>query len=335
MGIIMRTIVCTGDSHTWGQGAPGLEESFSPPVMAGDLRLISFQYDSYVNLLRRMVNQKTGAFAHELDAQRLQLLPGTEKHKLRNGCVVLEETPFYLNTVTSFIRIQFLANESPSQAAIFLDEKLHTKINLHTDNPVNAYQTVSLFCNDCGKHQITIAPRRGTVQLYRIETYAGPAAVLNSGIGSCPTFRFLSDYWENYVQALRPSVVVLEAHTINDWLAGDPLPVYRKRLKNMVETLRASGCEVVMLTVSPILGAQDLPFNPIAYPLYVEESRRVAAECGVALCDANTLMEHRLNGLSQEEARALLFHDNWHVNALGHRIYAEALFDCLVENHLI
>lgn len=331
----MRTIVCTGDSHTWGQGIPGLEEYFSPPVMAGDLRLIPFKYDSYVNLLRRMVNQKTGSSARELDAQFLQQLPDVGKLDFRNGCAVIDDTPLHLNTVTGLIRIQFLSNETPSRAAVFLDGKLQRDLNLQKDNPINGYQTSSFFCDTDGEHQLTICSQQGEVQFYRIETYSGQTAVLNSGIGSCPTFRFLSEYWDNYVQALHPSLVVLEPHTINDWLAGDPLPVYHRRLKNMVEKLMASGCDVIMLTVSPIMGSQDIPFNAVAYPSYVEESRRVAAECGIFLCDANALMERRLKGLANEEAFSLLFHDNWHVNALGHRIYAEALFNMITQNHLI
>lgn len=67
----MKTIVCTGDSHTWGQGADGLFSSISPPAEAGELRLAGFSYPCYVNLLRDWFNARTGSRAGELSAGEL------------------------------------------------------------------------------------------------------------------------------------------------------------------------------------------------------------------------------------------------------------------------
>ena len=49
----MKKICFTGDSHTWGEGASGLVESFNPPVLGGDKRFAGFEYPSYVNLIRK------------------------------------------------------------------------------------------------------------------------------------------------------------------------------------------------------------------------------------------------------------------------------------------
>ncbi len=304
----MKTIICTGDSHTWGQGIPGLESTFSPPVAVGDLRLVSFKYDSYVNLLRHMVNQKVVGSAQEVEGG---LLCSKVNAKL--------------------IRIQLLSSQAASAAAIYIDGALQREVSLKK----GIYHTLSIFCDKDGEHELEIHTEWGAVSLYRIELYSGDAAVVNCGIGSCPTFKFYTDYWDTYVTELRPSVVVLEPHTINDWLAGDPPSVHNKRLKSMVEKLRAADCDVVMLTVSPILGSQDIPFNKVAYNLYVEEGRRVANECGISICDANAVMTRRMEGLTEDESRSLLFNDNWHVNELGHRIYAESAYDTLVQNNLI
>ena len=54
----MKRILCTGDSHTWGQGATGLMTMFDPPVCNGDLRLTPFIVESYVNRLRRIIENK-------------------------------------------------------------------------------------------------------------------------------------------------------------------------------------------------------------------------------------------------------------------------------------
>lgn len=331
----MKTIVCTGDSHTWGQGIPGLEGTFSPPVTAGDLRLVSFKYNSYVNFFRRLVSQKTGSSAVEFEAQSLQHLPDSGKSDIKNGCALINDIPVNITADMGLVRIQFLSGTEPSGAIILLDGKTQREIDLRTDNPVNGYRTVSFFCNPDDKHTLTIKALWGVVQLYRIEIYSGEVAVLNSGVGSCTVSKFLSEYWDNYVQVFHPYAAALEPHTINDWLTGETPAEYHRHLRALANKFRTSGCEAVMMTVSPILGSQDIPFNKISYPSYIEESRRVAVECGISLCDTNAVMGIRLKGLTDEKARSLLFNDNWHVNELGHRIYAEALYDEFIRNGLI
>jgi len=59
---MIKTTVCTGDSHTWGQGATDAEQSLNSPAEGGDLRLVSFQYGCYVNLLRKMICERTDSF---------------------------------------------------------------------------------------------------------------------------------------------------------------------------------------------------------------------------------------------------------------------------------
>ena len=70
----MKRILCTGDSHAWGQGVKGLLEEFTPAVVAGDLRLASFRTAGYVNRLRRRVEEKTGSFSREWSAGALAAL---------------------------------------------------------------------------------------------------------------------------------------------------------------------------------------------------------------------------------------------------------------------
>ena len=60
----MKIIVCTGDSHTWGQGAQGACEGFATPLMGGDLRPVAWESNGYVNLLRR----RFGAVAQQWES---------------------------------------------------------------------------------------------------------------------------------------------------------------------------------------------------------------------------------------------------------------------------
>ena len=324
----MKTIVCTGDSHTWGQGIAKLEESYDPPVTAGDFRLVPFHFGCYVNLLRDMVNEKTGSSAKELSAEVIRCIYGKKQYF---DCAVIDNTPLDLPSNAELIRIQFHYLDTPSKAAVYINGVLQREINLQRSDITNGYKIESFFCESEGKHQLTITSQQGIVLVYRIELYSGKVAVINCGIGSCPTFRYLTEYWNDYVVSLKPSLVILEPHTINDWLAADPPSVYGQRLKEMIDRLRDMNCGVVMMTVSPIAGPQDVPFNKILYSDYVEESRKVAKICNVPVCDANAVMNSQIKGLTEDEAFKLLFNDNWHVNAYGHSIYAREVFQTLVE----
>lgn len=324
----IKTIVCTGDSHTWGQGIPKLEDTFDPPVTAGDLRLVSFRFGCYVNLLREMINEKTGSSAKELTAEDIRRIYG-KKQIL--DCAAVDDTPLQLHTHAQLIRIQFHYLDAPSKAAVYIDGVLVREIDLQRADIRNGYRTESFFCEPEGEHRLTVISRQGTVALYRIEQYFGTTAVLNCGVGSSPTFRYLSEYWNDYVVSLKPSLCIMEPHTINDWLAGDPPNVYGQHLKEMIDRLRAINCGVVMMTVAPIAGPQDVPFNKTPYSDYVEESRRIAKICGVPQSDANAVMNSRIQGLSEDEAFKLLFCDNWHVNAYGHGIYANEAYRTLID----
>ena len=179
----MKTIICTGDSHTWGQGVAKLEESFDPPVMAGDLRLVPFHFGCYVNLIRNMVNEKTGSSAKELSAEDIRRIYGKRQYL---DCAVIDDTPFELHTGAGLIRIQFHYLDMPSKAAVYIDGVLQREIDLQKSEITNGYRTESFFCESEGEHRLTITSQQGNVLVYRIELYFGEAAVLNCGIGQCP-----------------------------------------------------------------------------------------------------------------------------------------------------
>jgi len=310
----MKTILCTGDSHTWGQGVPGLLESFSPPVEAGEKRLAPFGFPCYVNLLREAVNKKTGSAAREFSSAELP----------SHGPLEYEG---------ELIRLQ-LTCRGTGRAEVLLDGGPAGEAEFFGADTQTAYKNLSFF-RAPGKHSLEIKVKEGAVSLYRAEAYCGRAAVVNSGIGSCPAERFFSEFYEDYVAALRPDTVIMEAHTINDWLLGDPPETYRARLVNAISRLSRQGIRVILVTVSPILGEQALPFNRFPYESFIRQSRLAAAQTDTPLCDANALMKKLVSGLDSSGAAELLFADNWHVNALGHRIYAESIYRALSENNII
>lgn len=73
-------------------------------MTVGDLRLVSFRFGCYVNLLREMINEKTGSSAKELTAEDIRRIYG-KKQIL--DCAAVDDTPLQLHTHAQLIRIQF------------------------------------------------------------------------------------------------------------------------------------------------------------------------------------------------------------------------------------
>lgn len=84
----MKKICFTGDSHTWGEGASGLAESFNPPVVGGEKRFSGFEYPSYVNLVRKAVLDKTNSVNHEYNCNTFK-----GEYETEYGCVCVDSIP--------------------------------------------------------------------------------------------------------------------------------------------------------------------------------------------------------------------------------------------------
>jgi hypothetical protein len=279
----MKTIVCTGDSHTWGQGPNGVETHFTdPPVCGGELRPVPFRYPCYVNLLRDEINRITGSSAFETE-------PRTEI----TGDYVINDR---VDLARFYYR--FDGHNNITAESAFASDKI-----TETENAVYLFD-----------EKLTIKPKH-KLYLHRCELYSGNYAVINSGVGSCTTTRYLEQFYENYVKRFHPSVIAAEAHTINDWLNKVTLPEVNANLRRIL-----TGCpkaKAILLTVSPIGGETALPFNITDYEEYIAESRLAAGKAGCVIADANLFI-----GTDK-------FSDNWHVNEDGHRIYFETIMNAL------
>lgn len=313
----MDIILCTGDSHTWGQGATGQMESFSPPVVNGDLRQGGFVFPNYVNELRRMINAQTGSYAGEDCSVRL-----------------IGKTPVLLEQTASMFRMQFACKQERCVVRITAEDGQEKTLDLTADQE-NVYRNVQMLFAQEGPHCLSITSETENAVLYRTEWYGGSQAVINNGVGSSSTARYVECFWKDYVEELSPSLVIMEAHTINDWLLADGPENYQKRLENMIERVQQLGSRVVLVTVSPIIGEQTRPNVDIPYSDYVEASRRAAAKMRIPLCDANAIMSACISNMSEDRAAELLFWDQWHVNDRGHQLYAQMIFQTLQQLHYL
>lgn len=321
----MIRILCTGDSHTWGQGAKGLEEEFDPTWVGGELRLGSFRTGTYVNRLRNMVNEATGSSVQEWLAVELAPEKGLE---FIAPCALLGPEGVSVQATGALIRVECAMANEVSEVEILIDGEVVHEENLYAEDTHNAYRIMTLHADD-REHNLTIRAKQGRVRLFRIESYTGPCAVINSGVGSCPVQQMRERFWEDYVAAVKPDVMLMEAHTINDWLTGDTPQMYCGHLIGMIDDCLALGAEPIVMTVAPIGGDQRLEGLAADYDEFVEASRDAARIRGVKLCDANRMMRQMTLGLTGEQMKELILADNWHVNDRGQAIYAQLQYELL------
>lgn len=197
---MIRTIVCTGDSHTWGQGASlEAQNKLNPPVMAGDLRPLTFDQGDYVSLLRKMVSQETDSFYGEISVEKF---PGVEMFE---NCAIVENSPLTVEKPANLFRIFFKCQCLPSTAAIYLDGQKVKIVELQAEETTNAFVQIPVFAAENTSHRLEIQAVTDRVLVYRLEWYSGAYAVINSGIGSCPSKRFGTVFWDSYVVAYRPN----------------------------------------------------------------------------------------------------------------------------------
>ena len=124
---------------------------------------------------------------------------------------------------------------------------------------------------------------------------------------------------------MKPDIVIAEGHTINDWIAMDSPEEHYESLKTLVEMIQGLGAKVIFTTVSPITGCQTRPKHNRLYQEFMDQSKKIAQLPGVEFVDANAEFEKILAGMDNDQRFGLMYVDNWHVNAKGHKVYADAI----------
>ena len=141
--------------------------------------------------------------------------------------------------------------------------------------------------------------------------------------------RYTDEYFPRYVEPLKPYAIIFEGCTINDWLLTPSATQYAANLRRMLTAQRDLTPRILWHTVIPVAGSQ-VSGQGTVYADYVNAERSVAGEAGVPLVDCNVVMERRLAALPEEERVPRFYHDPWHPNGEGHRLYAEEIFPCLM-----
>lgn len=326
----MKYIVMSGDSHTCGQGASSFYITDEPtlgynPMGKGIGRNTDYATRCYVNLVREALVRRTESEAYAIEASDLAHMAHLP---MVNRCAHLTQ-PLELPVDSDALIVCFAEKKEAARVEILADgvpvktETLQAPVTRYGDW---SFRYVPVDCAQAAS--ITFRPLEGEVYIYSIEMCAGRWAVVNAGVGSCAAGRFLADYFDDCVAAFHPDIVVLEAHTINDWINTDTPETYARDLTALIARVRDIGATPILLTVSPILGEQQINGHA-PYDEYIAASIQVAQQENVRIADAHAVMAKQLAGLSEEEQRQKLFDDNWHVNDLGHKIYCDVILPAI------
>ncbi len=326
----MKIIVCSGDSHTCGQGASGFfeEDSSRAPYNIdgkGFGRYSHFTCDSYVEQVRRFVNGYTGSQSTEVEYDSIAEWYG---YSTEFRCAIIDK-PLKIRNSADFVMLLFAEQTTAAEISIYLDGKFFKTESLYAERTRfgdYSFRFIPIHCS--GVKNIEIVPTFGKVLLSRIEYHNGEYAVVNSGIGSCTTVRFMNDFFDYCVDVFKPAIILAEAHTINDWITGCTPTEYEENLIKLLDKMKALTDNTFLITVSPILGPQKIN-GSTEYTEYISASKTAAKKSGVSLVDANKVFSDMMSNMTPDEQFETLFSDRWHVNTLGHKIYAKCIIEKL------
>lgn len=322
----MKVLVCTGDSHTQGQGQDVFHDPFPEKVVKkydlvngtglGWRRL--YDTNCYVNVLREYLKERTGSTEAEVDVEFFTELKDSN------------EVVFDCEGSDMFV-FTFAEGTEETDVDVYTDGAFYKRIHFYTPAPRWddwSARDIKFMCS--GKKELKFVSVSGRVRFISGRKYSGTHAVINCGIGSCNCKSFTDLTLSRVIEDLEPYMFIAEAHTINDWLSGKTVAEYKEHLGAMLDIMRENAEHTVMMTVSPILGEQMRSgyeiYNTVDYyDNYVEASKEVAAEKNFTMIDANGEFARILEGLSEEELREQMYLDNWHVNSKGHKVYAEQI----------
>ena len=329
----MKIILCTGDSHTCGQGADNVmsRDKVKDPkkvyVPQGKgLGLNSFEFPSYVNLLREHILKNYNSTFLLLTAEELISSYGCKsKQNEREMPVALVEKELILKNKRDLIVLSVFEQTCEAVFDVFVDKKLYATHTLHTPMPrYNEFSVRHIFIKCENAKEVRLVAKKGELLLNNIQLCSGNYAVINSGIGWCPSSRYQTECFDYAVKDACPDVVIAEAHTINDWLIMDSPKKHYNSLCNYLDKLHKLTDKIMLVTVSPILHIQGGEHN-LFYKDFMAEAKRLSTRNDIVFADANAEFEKALANVPACKHEEFMFVDNAHVNARGHKIYADTI----------
>lgn len=332
----MKIIVCTGDSHTVGQGANSIKSRDIPKnpnaIYRTEGKGISRGGDlvvpSYVNLVRKYIAQHTNSEYALTPGEKLAEETG---YPCQNWAVKLEG-PLTLPAGWDWHLVCVAEQTEPAKMEVWVDGKLQKTETLHTPLPRYndwSFRNIPVFCE--GAREIKLVPVEGEVWISHIQHDRGEYAVVNSGVGSCTSRRYIDECFDYCIADFQPDYIIAEGHTINDWLNYDDPKTHSETLNELLDKMAALDAKLMFMTVSPIEGKQESTKFDKVYGDFMAEAKKISQREDVLFVDANEAFNEVLDTIPVEDRWEQLYVDNWHVNGRGHKIYADAIVAKLPE----
>lgn len=338
----MKVIVCTGDSHTCGQGADSIKSAQKPKYpntvynTAGKgigVTCVDLKDPSYVNLLRQYVQEHTGSTSAVQTSEQLCQKYGFAGVNYCEGmditfCRVDGEMVIDVQK-WDMLLLCVAEREEEAKLDIYLDGRLSKTETLVT--PLGrytgySYRYVTIPCADA--KEVKLVPVSGKPHLRYIQFAAGEYVLINSGVGSCTTKRYVEECLPYCIDALQPDILVAEGQTINDWINYATAQEHYDWLKKLMETLQTGDRKLMFCTVSPILGPQANNTG-VLYQDFIDASRKLAKDLNLVTADAHAAFEAQMAGMDEQQRNDFMYVDRWHVNGKGHKIYADTIWEKL------
>lgn len=162
-----------------------------------------------------------------------------------------------------------------------------------------------------------------------IQHNRGPYAVINSGIGYCPSRRYMQECFDYCVTDFRPDLVIAEAQSINDWIVCPTPEEHRNNLNLLMDKIISLGAKAILMTVAPICPNNQLSKFGQPYDAFVAQSQALAQRKDIVFVDANQVFVQELEKIPPKNREDAMYVDSLHVNGKGHRIYADAIISKL------
>ena len=339
----MKVIVCSGDSHTCGQGADSI---LSKNKTSNPLRIYNHEHGkgiggscsdmelpTYVNLIRKYVTEHTDSQAGCITATDLINQYGCvmQPNVLNKEVVKIQES-LILENQWDMLALCVCEQVEEATMEVYLDGVLSATHTLVTPLPRYnefSYRMILVPCK--GIKEVKLVPTGGEVLLHNIPWAKGEYIVINNGVGYCPSSRYREECFDYCIADMKPDIVIMEGHTINDWLALESPQAHYDSLKALVEQTQELGAKVLFCTVSPIAGNPLSQKFGLHYQDYMDISKKIGELPGVHYVDANAVFEKAMEGMDEKERFDYMHVDNWHVNARGHKIYADTITAKLAE----
>ncbi len=320
----MKTILFTGDSHTCGEYADGfsaddIKLGYDPKGL-GVGRHLPLDSGGYTNLVYKYVCKKTNSSVQELNARQLSQIYGLAT--VDNNIIL--NRPLTIKTNCDQIQIMFGLQTKETRTTVVCGGK-EIEISLVTQKPRFGNWSFRWLTFNGGS--IDIIPQ-SEVYISFIRYCSGKWTCINSGVGSCTSVDFKNNFFPFNVLPFAPDIIIAEPHTINDWLSGCTPTEYSHRVKDLLKALKDNTKKLFLMTVSPILGPQSVPFNNYEYSLFTKAAIKAANDIGVPVIDSGADIERYLYNLDEGQV-ARHYKDNWHLRQVGHELYAQSIINAI------